>query len=57
MYPIKKLHQFPSKSAFRKLIVNIEISFEFKKFILKKNNLLNDEINLQVAERKKFKGT
>jgi len=55
--PIKKLHQFPRKSALRKLIVNIEISFEFKKFILKKNNLLNDEINLQVAERKKFKGT
>ena len=26
-YPIKKLHQFPIKSAFRKLIVNIEICF------------------------------
>ena len=28
LYPIKKLHQFSYKSAFRKLIVNIEISLE-----------------------------
>ena len=52
MYPIKKLHQFHYKSAFRKLIVNIEICFSNLFLILKQKEEGNEPFDIPIAKRK-----